>query len=246
MDNRWTNCSPKPIYEILQGKEVVYDLPIFSILRRLHVVLAGDTGTIPFSYCSRPVTEWLSQWSQSLQHDHARPGSSRGAGDCCPMYFVNFWVLGWSSNLRCEVQWSVACDSRTFVITHYYTLYYYITLINTAYHYILYFCTVKTSLLHIITVLTSSTLAIIMCHYKIIITYYHDNIVINMIITSLLRYYYPLLHLLLSHIITKLLLRHYYIMITNHKSSNNDSIMMCHSKRRPPLLHHYFTFFLHY
>ena len=29
-------------------------------------------------------------------HDLASADSSRGAGDGCPMYFVNSWALGWS------------------------------------------------------------------------------------------------------------------------------------------------------
>ena len=44
-----TKCGSKLIYETLPGKEVVYILPITSILGRLPIVRAGDTGTIPFS-----------------------------------------------------------------------------------------------------------------------------------------------------------------------------------------------------
>ena len=45
-----TKCGSKLIYEPLPGKEVLYVLPITSILGRLPVVRAGDTGTIPFNY----------------------------------------------------------------------------------------------------------------------------------------------------------------------------------------------------
>ena len=51
MAESWiAKCGSKLIYETLPGKEVVYVLPITSILGRLPVVRAGDTGTIPFRY----------------------------------------------------------------------------------------------------------------------------------------------------------------------------------------------------
>ena len=75
-----------------RGKEVVYVLLITSILGRLPVDRAGDTGTIPFCYhsscrnCAHRYTD----------HDLFSTDSSRGARDDCPMYFMNSWVLGWS------------------------------------------------------------------------------------------------------------------------------------------------------
>ena len=51
-------CCSKLIYETLSGKEIVYVLPITSILGRLPVV-RGDTGTILLSYrdgcCLAPI-----------------------------------------------------------------------------------------------------------------------------------------------------------------------------------------------
>ena len=81
------------IYETLPGKEVVYVLPITSILGRLPVVTvrAGDTGTIPFSY-----RDGCRNGSNCYDHDLANADTSAGAGDGCPMYFVNSWALGWS------------------------------------------------------------------------------------------------------------------------------------------------------
>ena len=46
-----TKCGSNLIYETLPGNEVMYVLPITSVLGRLPVVLAGDTGTV-----------WLSLW----------------------------------------------------------------------------------------------------------------------------------------------------------------------------------------
>jgi len=43
-----TQCGSRLIYELLPGKEVVYVVPVSSVLGRLPVVRAGDTGTIPF------------------------------------------------------------------------------------------------------------------------------------------------------------------------------------------------------
>ena len=50
-----TKCCSKLIYQTLPDKQVVYVLPsmITSILGRLPVVQAGDTGTIQFKYRTR-------------------------------------------------------------------------------------------------------------------------------------------------------------------------------------------------
>ena len=86
-----TKCGSKLIYETLLGKEVMYVLPITSILGRLPVVRAGDTGTIPFSY-----RNGCRNGAHRYDPDLARADSSPAAGDGCPMYFVNSWAMGWS------------------------------------------------------------------------------------------------------------------------------------------------------
>ena len=63
-----------------RGKEVVYVLLITSILGRLPVVRAGDTGTIPFCYHSS-----CCNGTHRYNHDLFSADSSRGAGDDCPM-----------------------------------------------------------------------------------------------------------------------------------------------------------------
>ena len=117
----------------------------------------------------------LSQWLSQQRLRLTSANSSRGAGDCCPMYLLNSWALDWSSDSR---TWS---DSQPFVITHCYILYHIITLIIITYYYILYFYIVITMLLHIITftiitlwrIITKSWLCIItslLSHYYNVIT----------------------------------------------------------------------------
>ena len=86
-----SKCGSKLIYETLPGKEVMYVLPITSILGRLPVILAGDTGTIPYSY-----RDGCRNGAHRYNHNLARADTRPGAGDGCPMYFVNSWALGWS------------------------------------------------------------------------------------------------------------------------------------------------------
>ena len=86
-----TKCGSKLIYETLPDKQVLYVLPITSILGRLPVVRAGDTGTIPFIYKTR-----CRNGAHRYDHTLARADSRPGVGDGCPMYFVNSWAMGWS------------------------------------------------------------------------------------------------------------------------------------------------------
>ena len=74
----------------------MYVLPIISILGRLPV--AGGCGAIPFGYSS-----CCSNSTHRYNQDLASTDSNRGAGDSCPMYFVNLdseflaqWVQSWS------------------------------------------------------------------------------------------------------------------------------------------------------
>ena len=67
---------------------------ISSILGKLPLVRAGDTGTIPHKYLA-------GTRSGAHRYDHAiaRADSAPGAGDGCLMYFVNSWALGWSRDM---------------------------------------------------------------------------------------------------------------------------------------------------
>ena len=86
-------------------------LPITSILGRLPVVWAGDTGTIPVSY-----RDSCCNGTHCYNQDLAKADTSPGVGDCCPLYFVNSWALGWSRDLW---DWN---EVRTLlhIITYYY------------------------------------------------------------------------------------------------------------------------------
>ena len=72
----------------------MYVVPASSVLGRLPVVRAGETGTIPFKYRAG-----LRSGAHRYDHNLARADSSRNAGDGCPMYFVNSWALGWSRDM---------------------------------------------------------------------------------------------------------------------------------------------------
>ena len=88
MAESWiTNCGSRLVYEPLPGKEIVHVVPASSVFGRLPVVLAGDTGTIPFK--SRAV---LLSGAHRYDHNLERADSSRNAGNGYPMYFVNSWL----------------------------------------------------------------------------------------------------------------------------------------------------------
>ena len=83
-------CCSKLIYKTLAEEEVVYVLPITSMLGVVPVDLARDTETI-----------------QSRYHDCCHIGViatpttlQKPAGEGCPKYFVNSWALGSSSDPR--------------------------------------------------------------------------------------------------------------------------------------------------
>ena len=109
-----TKCGSKLIYELLPEKRVVYVLPIASILGRLPVVQAGDTGrTIQFKYRTR-CSNGTRQYDSTL----AKADTSPGAEDGCLMYFVNSWALGLPCNSWLSMKRSV-CPVTACVIAYY-------------------------------------------------------------------------------------------------------------------------------
>ena len=76
----------KLVYERKENKQVLYVVPIASILGRLALVPAGDTGTIPHS-----------MRSESASYPGASCDSRPGAGDGSRWWYVNTWALTWSS-----------------------------------------------------------------------------------------------------------------------------------------------------
>ena len=89
VESMWiTKCRLKLIYETLPAKEVVYVLPITSILGRLPVVRASDTGT-PFSYCNGCCAH---------RYNHALAKACWCLG-LLPHVLGEFLVCGWSRDL---------------------------------------------------------------------------------------------------------------------------------------------------
>ena len=76
------------IYERKINKQVLYVLPITSILGKLPVVPVGDTGTIPHS-----------MRGESADFDGASCDSKPGEGDGCRWWYVNSWAMAWSSRM---------------------------------------------------------------------------------------------------------------------------------------------------
>ena len=86
--------------------------------------------------CRAPIA---SLYATTISQALGEPGgadSSGGAADCCQMYFVNSWALGWS----CDPWSAMKCSAWLLlrIILHYYTLYCNITFIIIKYHYSLY------------------------------------------------------------------------------------------------------------
>jgi hypothetical protein len=75
----------KLVYERKENKQVLYVVPITSILGRLALVPVGDTGTIPYS-----------MRSESASYPGAVCDSRHGAGDGSRWWYVNTWAMTWS------------------------------------------------------------------------------------------------------------------------------------------------------
>jgi len=76
---------------------LVYVIPVESILGKLSVVQAGDTGTIPME------TRAGSQAEIEALRDKYYPGAYAdtlpGKGDGCRLWHTNPWALGWSRDM---------------------------------------------------------------------------------------------------------------------------------------------------
>ena len=76
------------VYECKSNKQVLYVLPITSILSRLPLVPVGGTGTIPFS-----------MWGEAADFDGASCDSKPGEGDGSRWWYTNSWAMYWSSRM---------------------------------------------------------------------------------------------------------------------------------------------------
>lgn len=76
------------IYERKNHQQVLYVVPIASILSRLPVVPVGDTGTIPFS-----------MRAEAAEYPGASCDSRQDAGDGCRWWYINSWAMTWSATM---------------------------------------------------------------------------------------------------------------------------------------------------
>jgi hypothetical protein len=75
-------CSSRIVYERLPDNQVLYVLPVESILGKLPVVPVGETGTIP--YCMEDFVG-------------AAFSKREGAGDGSKWWYINTWALSWTA-----------------------------------------------------------------------------------------------------------------------------------------------------
>ena len=76
----------KMIYERKENKQVLYVVPMSSILGKLPLAPVGDTGTIPF--CMR---------GEGEEFEGASCDTVHGRGDGSRWWYVNPWALSWST-----------------------------------------------------------------------------------------------------------------------------------------------------
>ena len=79
-------CQSAIVYERRETKQVLYVIPVSSILGRLPLVPVGATGTIPFA-----------MRRESADFPGAFCDKSENSGDGCRWWFVNSWALGWGT-----------------------------------------------------------------------------------------------------------------------------------------------------
>ncbi len=70
--------------------QVLYVIPVSSILGRLPLVPVGATGTIPFA-CK------FAMRGESADFHRAFCDKSAKGGDGCRWWYVNSWALGWGT-----------------------------------------------------------------------------------------------------------------------------------------------------
>ena len=75
------------LYELDPSLPRLYVMPISSILGKLPLVRAGDTGTIPYHMRGRPKS-----------FPGGKADTAPGKGDGSRLYFVNSWAMKWSRN----------------------------------------------------------------------------------------------------------------------------------------------------
>ena len=80
------DCESTIVYERREQSQVLYVIPVSSILGRLPLVPLGETGTIPF--------EMLKELAD---FPGAACDKSHNSGDGCRWWYVNSWALTWGN-----------------------------------------------------------------------------------------------------------------------------------------------------
>ena len=81
-----SNCQSTIVYERREQAQVLYVIPVSSILGRLPLVPVGATGTIPFA-----------MRRETADFPGAFCDKSANSGDGCRWWYVNSWALGWGT-----------------------------------------------------------------------------------------------------------------------------------------------------
>ena len=79
-------CQSTIVYERREQSQVLYVIPVSSILGRLPLVPLGETGTIPFD-----------MRRESADFPGAACDKSHNSGDGCRWCQVNSWALTWGN-----------------------------------------------------------------------------------------------------------------------------------------------------
>ena len=79
-------CQSAMIYERREQAQVLYVIPVSSILGPVPLVPVGATGTIPFA-----------MRRESADFPGASCDRSANSGDGCRWWYVNSWALGWGT-----------------------------------------------------------------------------------------------------------------------------------------------------
>ena len=80
-------CDSKIVFERRMQSQVLYVVPITSILGRLVLVTVGDTGTIPFN-----------MRKESKDFEGASCDTKMGAGDGSRWWYINSAAMKWATS----------------------------------------------------------------------------------------------------------------------------------------------------
>ncbi len=80
------DCRHSIVYERKHDSQMLYVIPVESVLGNLPVVPIDDTGTIPFAMCQN-----------ARDFVDAAFDTSEGSGDGSRWQYINTWALSWPS-----------------------------------------------------------------------------------------------------------------------------------------------------